>query len=42
MDVGIDNVYKLFGEYRPISLEEVVEIMDKEKISFEDHHKPRE
>lgn len=42
MDVGVDNIYKLFGEYRPISLEEVVQIMNKKKIAFEDHHKSRE
>lgn len=27
MDVGVDNAYKLFGEFRPINLEEIREIM---------------
>ncbi len=38
MDVGIDSAYRLFGEYRPFSLEEVVEILDKRKIEIVDHH----
>lgn len=38
MDVGIDNAYNLFGEYRPFSLEEVVNILDKRAIAFNDHH----
>jgi len=29
MDVGVDSAKKLLGEYRPFSLEEVVEIMGK-------------
>lgn len=27
MDVGVDNVAKIFGEYRPISQDEVIEIL---------------
>jgi calcineurin-like phosphoesterase family protein len=38
MDVGIDNAYKLFGEYRPFALEEVVALMDARNIAFHDHH----
>ena len=32
MDVGVDNIFKLFGEYRPISLEEVVEFLPRKPI----------
>ena len=28
LDVGVDNAYKLFGEYRPIHLDEVREYME--------------
>lgn len=38
MDVGVDNAYRLFGEYRPFSLKEVVEMMSKREIEFIDHH----
>lgn len=38
MDVGIDNIYKLTGEYRPISIEEVISIMDQREVHFVDHH----
>jgi hypothetical protein len=41
MDVGIDNAYKMFGEYRPFSLDEVVSILDKREIAFHDHHSPK-
>lgn len=27
MDVGLDNVYKLFGEYRPLELKEIKELL---------------
>lgn len=38
MDVGIDNIFKLKGEYRPISLLEVIEIM-KDRVNLViDHH----
>jgi len=29
LDVGVDNIHKLFGSYRPINLYEVKEIMDE-------------
>lgn len=38
MDVGVDNIYKLFGEYRPISFEEIMEIMKDRKGHSIDHH----
>jgi calcineurin-like phosphoesterase family protein len=38
MDVGIDVAYKLFGEYRPFSLEEVIDILNKKQIQYIDHH----
>ena len=28
MDIGVDNAYRLFGEYRPFSLDEIKKIMD--------------
>jgi len=41
MDVGVDNIKKLFGEYRPISFEEIMKIMSKKKGHFMDHHVDR-
>lgn len=38
MDVGIDNAYRLFGEYRPFSLDEIVKLMGKREIKILDHH----
>lgn len=38
MDVGVDNIYKLFGEYRPISEEEIIKIMKDRPIAEVDHH----
>lgn len=38
MDVGVDTAYRLFKEYRPFSLEEIIQIMDKRDIAFIDHH----
>lgn len=38
MDVGVDNIYKLFGEYRPISHSEVIELMDNIELIKVDHH----
>lgn len=31
MDVGVDNIFKLFGEYRPISFDEVSKIFSSKK-----------
>jgi calcineurin-like phosphoesterase family protein len=38
MDVGIDNAYKLLGEYRPFSFQEIMEIMSKRTGFSMDHH----
>lgn len=38
MDVGIDSAYKITGEYRPFSIEEIISIMDKREIKFIDKH----
>lgn len=40
MDVGMDNVYNLIGEYRPLSFIEILSYMDNKKIEFPDHHNP--
>lgn len=37
-DVGVDRIFKLFGEYRPISEEEFVELTAHKDIYFGDHH----
>lgn len=41
MDVGIDNAYRLTGEWRPFSWEEIKKIMSKRETKFIDHHKDR-
>lgn len=38
MDVGVDVAYKMFGEYRPFSLDEIIQIMNKKEIAFIDRH----
>jgi calcineurin-like phosphoesterase family protein len=38
MDVGVDSAYRILGEYRPFSLREVMNIMDKREIHEIDHH----
>ena len=38
MDVGVDVAYKMFGEWRPFHLDEIVEIMSKRIIVPVDHH----
>ena len=37
-DVGVDAVFKRYGEYRPISLDEILDIMSTKDIAFVDHH----
>lgn len=37
-DVGVDNAYKLLGEYRPFSYDEIVDIMSTKKGHSIDHH----
>lgn len=38
LDVGIDSAYKLFGEYRPFSLEEILNFNFKKPILELGHH----
>jgi hypothetical protein len=38
MDVGVDVAYRMFGEYRPFSLEEIINIMDKKEVILPDRH----
>lgn len=41
MDVGVDAAYKLLGEYRPFSIDEITSIMNKKEIVYSDGHKTR-
>ena len=38
MDVGVDNMYTLLGEYRPISFEEIKKLFDQRPALLVDHH----
>lgn len=38
MDVGVDNAYRLTGEFRPFSIKEIMDIMKHRKGSHLDHH----
>ena len=38
MDCGIDSAKRILGEYRPFSIEEIIDIMDKREIKFIDNH----
>ncbi len=38
MDVGVDNAYKLLGDYRPFSHEEVLHFLKGRKQKAIDHH----
>ena len=38
MDVGIDAIYNITGEYKPINVEDVLSIMDKRSVQKIDHH----
>ena len=38
MDVGVDSAYRILGEYRPFSFEEIKAIMDKREDNPVDHH----
>lgn len=38
MDVGVDAIYDMFGEYRPISEYEILNILLKRQIKLVDHH----
>jgi len=41
MDVGIDNIKAITGEYRPISLDEIITIMDNRQVIYIDHHEKK-
>ena len=41
MDVGVDAAFRILGQYRPFSYEEIKAIMDKRDIKVLDHHKMR-
>ena len=41
MDVGVDNAFRLFGEYRPFSFNEINNIMEKRNILYIDHHEKK-
>jgi calcineurin-like phosphoesterase family protein len=41
LDVGIDNVYKVFGEHRLLSYQDVADYMSAQPIYTPDHHTPR-
>lgn len=41
MDVGIDNAFRLLGEYRPFSFWEIKEIMNTKEILYIDHHEKK-
>lgn len=41
LDVGVDNAFKLLGEYRPFSFDEIKKIMDKRPGHNIDHHTNR-
>lgn len=38
MDVGVDNAFNLLGEYRPFSINEIIDIMKDREVYFPDHH----
>lgn len=38
MDVGVDNAFKLLGEYRPFSLDEIMNLVGKRSGFSMDHH----
>ena len=42
MDVGIDAIYSLLDEYRPISIIEILKIMKNRDIQKIDHHLKKE
>jgi len=38
IDVGIDNAFKLLGEYRPFSFEEIIKDVNTRNVVIVDHH----
>lgn len=41
IDVGVDNMKKILGEYRPVSFDELNEMMSNKEGFSMDHHVPR-
>ncbi len=41
MDIGVDNAFKLLGEYRPFSHEEIIRLLKNRKHEVIDHHKKK-
>ena len=41
MDVGVDNAFKLTGEYRPFNLLEIEELLNKKELYLPDHHQEK-
>jgi calcineurin-like phosphoesterase family protein len=39
VDVGVDNAFKILGDYRPFSFIELQKLFANKKGSFIDHHK---
>lgn len=41
LDVGIDNAYKVFGEHRLFSVDDIIEYMSKRELAIGDYHRDR-
>jgi calcineurin-like phosphoesterase family protein len=41
MDIGVDNAFKLLGEYRPFSHQEIINLLKNRKQEVIDHHKKK-
>ena len=41
MDCGVDSAYKILGEYRPFSFDEIHRILSKREFKGVDHHEER-
>lgn len=41
LDVGIDNAFKLYGEYRPFSQEDISKYMEDKEFKKLSHHNPK-
>ena len=41
IDVGVDNAFRLLGEYRPFSLDEILRVVGNKPGHVLDHHTPR-
>lgn len=42
IDVGIDATWENYGKFRPLSFDEVREILDAKPIEVVDHHEPKQ